>query len=141
MENLIKKRETTFSATKMGDLIYYEGPFLSHFKSEDEDYFCDWLDNDDNVNRWGLFKITKDNLKKYFKKELTLNQLILLNDEIIIWEIGNLIDGKMNYTSKYIIDIEEFKKYYFDETKEDKSHYNERHFEEYAITLKNSLYD
>lgn len=62
---------------KIKDLIYYEGPLLSHYKSEfGENYLFYWVDSDDKFNRWLVFRTSEIILEKYISKEITLLEVM-----------------------------------------------------------------
>lgn len=62
---------------KIADLIYFEGPFLSHYVSQNgDDYLFYWVDRDNNDNRWVVLRVSLANLQKYIGKEITLRELI-----------------------------------------------------------------
>jgi len=78
--------------TKTADLIYFDGPLLSHFKNNDDDgYLYYWCDSDDDHNRWLVFRVTNRQLSRYLKKETSLRELI-----------ENPIDGFL-----YAVDIDD----------------------------------
>ena len=65
------------SFRKIADLIYFEGPFLSHYiSSKGDDYLFYWVDKDDKDNRWLVLRVSLANLQKYIGKEITLRELI-----------------------------------------------------------------
>ena len=65
------------SFRKIADLIYFEGPFLSHYvSSKGDDYLFYWVDKDDSDNRWLVLRVSLANLQKYIGKEITLRELI-----------------------------------------------------------------
>ena len=52
-----------------GDMIFHEGPLLSHLvnaDNEEEHYFYKSTDKDDEHNRWLVFKITTKDLVSFF---------------------------------------------------------------------------
>lgn len=62
---------------KIADLIYFEGPLLSHYVSSmGDDYLFYWVDRDESDNRWLVLRISLANLQKYICKEITLRNLI-----------------------------------------------------------------
>lgn len=62
---------------KIADLIYFEGPLLSHYvSSKGDDYLFYWVDRDDSNNRWLVLRVNLANLQKYIAKETTLRELI-----------------------------------------------------------------
>ena len=65
------------SFRKIADLIYFEGPLLSHYvSSKGDDYLLYWVDRDDQDNRWLVLRVSLANLQKYIDKEMTLRELI-----------------------------------------------------------------
>jgi len=55
----------------LGDLLYHEGPLLSHFVNEADEcehYFYKWSDCDDTCNRWIIFKVSENSLKYFLRK-------------------------------------------------------------------------
>ena len=65
------------SFRKIADLIYFEGPLLSHYvSSKGDDYLFYWVDRDDSNNRWLVLRVNLANLQKYIAKETTLRELI-----------------------------------------------------------------
>ena len=65
------------SFKKMADLIFFEGPLLSHYvSSKGDDYLFYWVDRDDNDNRWLVLRVSLPNLQKYIGKEISLRELI-----------------------------------------------------------------
>ena len=62
---------------RIADLIYFEGPLLSHYVScKGDDYLSYWVDSDEADNRWLVLRVNLGNLQKYIGKELSLRQLI-----------------------------------------------------------------
>lgn len=65
------------SFRKIADLVYFDGPFLSHYVSnKGDDYLFYWVDRDDKDNRWLVLRVSLASLHKYIGKELTLRELI-----------------------------------------------------------------
>ena len=62
---------------KVADLIYFEGPLLSHYvSSKGDDYLFYWVDKDESDNRWLVLRTSLANLQKYMGKVITLRELI-----------------------------------------------------------------
>lgn len=56
-----------------GDLLYHEGPLLSHYINKDnpnEHYFYKWTDCDDVCNRWLIFRISVEKLHLFLMEKL-----------------------------------------------------------------------
>lgn len=74
--------------THVTDLIYFDGPLLSHFKSKTGgDYFYYWCDVDENYNRWLVFEV--ENLYQYLTGEVSLRELIEDANPIYIVDIDD----------------------------------------------------
>lgn len=62
---------------KIADLIYYDGPFLSLFSSnEGKNYFYYWCDSNDTSNRWLVFELDGKTLNDFLSKKLPLRKVI-----------------------------------------------------------------
>lgn len=62
---------------KVSDLIYYDGPLLSHFVNANGDNFLFlWVDTDNVVNRWMVLRVSFLSIQKYTKKMITLLDLL-----------------------------------------------------------------
>ena len=63
--------------TKVADLIYFDGPLLSHFKNEyGDNYFYYWCDVNENFNRWLIFRVADKSLNGYLSGAISLRELI-----------------------------------------------------------------
>lgn len=81
---------------KIADLVYFEGPFLSHYVSEKgDDYLFYWVDKDDNDNRWLVLRVSLPNLQKYIAKEKCLRELIEHPNDGFLYSVD--IDDNLNY--------------------------------------------
>lgn len=62
---------------KVSDLIYFDGPLLSHFISPNGDnYLFFWCDVDDVVNRWIIFRTDIPTIQKYIEKKISLKEVL-----------------------------------------------------------------
>jgi len=86
-----------FSAfRKIADLIYFEGPLLSHYvSSKGEDYLFYWVDRDDCDNRWLVMRVSLANLQKYIGKEMTLRELIATPNDGYLYTVD--VDNNVRY--------------------------------------------
>jgi predicted RNase H-like HicB family nuclease len=78
--------------TKVSDLIYYEGPILTHFTSENGDNLLfHWIDYDENVNRWLVLQVTENELFDFIRNEQNLNGILAntLNSFVFIVDIAS----------------------------------------------------
>lgn len=103
---------------KVCDLIYFEGPILSHFKDKyGKNILFYWVDLNDVLNRWLVFQISQDQLYKYLSKNTSLRNIIEapINDIFYSVEIGDKLEYKNivqifkdELIEKYIPDVESF---------------------------------
>lgn len=95
METLLyKKQPVTFiNMKKVCDILYYDGPLLSHFTSDNENYLYYWVDVDIKFNRWLIFKIENETLESYYKNEKSLRDLILnpIDDFLFCADLDNML--------------------------------------------------
>lgn len=81
---------------KIADLIYFEGPFLSHYvSSKGDDYLFYWVDRDDRDNRWLVLRVSLANLQRYIGKEITLRELIENPNDGYLYAVD--VDDDVNY--------------------------------------------
>ena len=84
------------SFKKIADLVYLDGPFLSHYVSgKGDDYLFYWVDRDDNDNRWLVLRVSLSSLQKYIGKELTLLELIENPNDGYLYSVD--VDNDLNY--------------------------------------------
>lgn len=95
----IKGYEIKFDFSKfkrIADMIYFEGPLLSHYvSSKGDDYLFYWVDKDDNDNRWLVLRVSLSNLQKYMVKEITLRELIESPNDGYLYCVD--VDDNINY--------------------------------------------
>ncbi|MBI2281086.1 MAG: hypothetical protein HYU68_10420 [Bacteroidetes bacterium] len=92
----IRIKNLPFNLTKKGDILAHEGPILSHFVSDNgSDYLMFWVDQDKESNRWLLFFVSSENLKRYFNTVITLRELVLYNQKDFVYFID--IDSNVDY--------------------------------------------
>jgi len=121
--------------TKKGDLIYHEGPILSHFVgNKGHDYFFYWVDIDDEYNRWMVFEVTNNGLKNFFGKKSRLLDLVKLSPSSHVYYID--IDDDINFKRFFRSGKDNIPTSYLPS---EKSFYNERHYEKYADVMKRHL--
>jgi hypothetical protein len=84
------------SFRKIADLIYFEGPFLSHYVSnKGDDYLFYWVDRDDSDNRWIVLRVSLANLQKYIGKIITLRELIEHPNDGYLYAVD--VNNDINY--------------------------------------------
>lgn len=72
------------------DLIEYDGPLLSLFKSEEgEDVLFSWLDSDKRKNRWAVVPLGRETLLHYLQKKTTLLEVFKKADYIFVVDYGS----------------------------------------------------
>lgn len=81
---------------KIADLIYFEGPLLSHYvSSKGDDYLFYWVDRDDYDNRWLVLRVSLANLHKYISKEITLRELVENPNDGYLYAVD--VNNDINY--------------------------------------------
>lgn len=82
--------------TKVSDLIYFDGPFLSHYVHESGDnYLSYWVDCDDEFQQWLVFRVGITSLQKYVDKKMSLLDVIRQLDDGFVYFVDVDVDGKM----------------------------------------------
>jgi len=98
----------------VSDLIYFEGSLLSLFKNETGDiYLYYWCDADENYNRWMIFRLSKEKLKSYIFKKLSLNYLILSPIDGFVYIAD--IDDNLQYSNIYLVQPDKIPESYLPE--------------------------
>ena len=88
----IKKRNFD-KFKKVADLIYFDGPLLSHYvTNKGDNYLFYWIDQDDTNNRWMFIRTDYDNIQKYTNKKQTLRNVLSspLDDIVYTVDIDRL---------------------------------------------------
>ena len=81
---------------KVADLIYFEGPLLSHYvSSKGDDYLFYWVDRDDSDNRWLVVRVSLANLQKYIAKEMSLREIIENPNDGYLYAVD--VDNDVHY--------------------------------------------
>lgn len=74
--------------TKVSDLVYFDGPLLSHYLSPGRDnYLYHWVDVDDNFNRWLIFRVSSDRLQAFVNKRISLYKIITEPDDHFVYKV------------------------------------------------------
>lgn len=72
------------------DLIVFDGPLLSLFRSEyGKDALFSWLDCDANRNRWAIIDVSRDSLRAYLNQEDTLLNVFQASTSVVVFEQVN----------------------------------------------------
>ena len=81
---------------KIADLIYFEGPLLSHYvSSKGDDYLFYWVDRDSNDNRWLVLRVSLASLQRYMAGELSLRDLIENPNDGYLYQVD--VDDAIHY--------------------------------------------
>lgn len=87
---------------RIADLIYFEGPLLSHYISDKgDDYLFYWVERDEQDNRWLALRVSLANLQKYINKELSLRQLIDSPNDGYLYCFD--VDNNINYHNVLLV--------------------------------------
>lgn len=137
MENLdgIQLFGLDFKPVKMGDLLYHEGPLLSHFVDDDNPsnhYFYKWSDCDDSTNRWMIFKVIERDLSNFFQHKINLLDIVRHNAFVYFIDLDSSLHAHnitlvatANIPSKYLPLVD--------------SGFDEQGYEYYALELKSNV--
>lgn len=99
---------------KVGDIIEFEGPILSHFKDKyGSDYLFYWVDYNEFYNRWLVWKITKEQLYVYLTKKLTLREILLDQNKDNVFTVD--YDENLTIGDVYYIGVQELIEKYIPE--------------------------
>jgi hypothetical protein len=64
--------------TKQSDLIFLDGPLLSHFKDKHgRDFIFYWVDNNEIYNRWIVKEVQSESLIDYLSGKIALKELLI----------------------------------------------------------------
>ena len=93
----------------MADLIYFDGPLLSHYvTNKGDNYLFYWIDQDDTNNRWMFIRTDYDNIQKYTNKKQTLRNVLSSPLDDIVYTVDIDEEGNHhNFQAHSIEDIPE----------------------------------
>ena len=131
----IALKNLSFSPKKLGDFLYHEGSLLSHFIDEnrqEDNYLYRWVDSDDEVHRWLIFKVSKDDLLAFFEQKVSLKTLILSRQTVTVLDL----DNDLNKKQIQLIPTEHLPENYLPS---DTSTFKEKFYDEYALKLRESI--
>lgn len=87
---------------KVSDLIYFDGPFLSHYVHKSGDnYLSYWVDCDDTTQRWLVFRVGIVTLQRFVNRKQTLFELMRDLDDGFVYLID--VDNKGFSTKPLIV--------------------------------------
>lgn len=94
---------------KVADLIYFDGPLLSHYvTNKGDNYLFYWIDQDDAANRWMFIRTDYDNIQKYTNKKQTLRNILSSPLDDIVYTVDIDADGNHhNFQAHSIEDLPE----------------------------------
>lgn len=100
---------------KICDLIYFEGPILSHFKDENgQDYFSYWLDEDEKGYRWLIFKVEEYDIYLFLTQQIDLKRLMLKDTMVYLNTIDDDFSDTLRVKSKELrLDYLPERNYYY----------------------------
>lgn len=89
---------------KVSDLIFFDGPLLSHYISHrGENYLFYWVDVDDIANRWLIIRTDIFTIQEYLDKKITLYDVITNPNDGFVYLID--IDDETNFSNCQIVQI------------------------------------
>ncbi len=90
---------------KVADLIYFDGPLLSHYMSDKgENYLFHWADADDDYNRWIVLRTDILSIQQYLEKKINLRSLFMKPNDGFVFSVD--IDDNINYTNIKLVPVE-----------------------------------
>src|ERR1700749_1922292 len=95
---------------KVYDLVYFEGPLLSHYKSGNDNLLFYWVDVDLDHNRWLVIKVEEEQLVKYLRKKISLRDIVLENIKsfMFVVDINSELIFENTFLIKSFLGIEEY---------------------------------
>lgn len=133
--NGIRINHLDFVPVYLGDLIYQEGPILSHFSNKEnptEHYLYRWTDTDDSCNRWMVIKVTEKQLFELLTRQLSLYKLVHSSPFSCFLDLDNTLQIKQIY----LIPVSEIPAEYLPAQD---SYLDDNQVEPYAIETRNKL--
>lgn len=95
------------SFRKVSDLIYYEGPLLSHYVSPaGENYLFYWVDSDDHYNRWLVVRTDENTIERYVSGQVSLHSVITKPNDGFVYMVD--IDNDIQYHNIKVLPPTEF---------------------------------
>jgi len=129
----IALKKLDFNPKKVGDLVYEEGPVLSHFIGDDgKQYFFTWVDSDEQSNRWMVFEVNNKELYLFFNNRISLKSIVQQKDFVYTIDLNESLESLQTQ----IVDIKNIPENYLPATN---SNYDEDNFELYAQELKTEI--
>ena len=96
---------------KISDLIYFDGPLLSHYTSEKGDnYLYYWVDVDDICNRWLIIRTDIFSIQRYLDKKIPLHSIISDPNDGFVYAVD--IDSNAVYHNVKAVKIKDLPENY-----------------------------
>jgi len=96
---------------KVSDLIYFDGPLLSHYTSERGDnYLYYWVDVDDTYNRWLIIRTDILSIQQYLDKKNPLYSIVSNPNDGFVYAVD--IDSDAVYHNVKVIKINDLPENY-----------------------------
>lgn len=73
---------------KVSDLLYFEGPILSHYNCDGQDLLFYWIDFGESHNRWLIMNISEEQLVDFLLKQINLKSIASDNKFLFITDIN-----------------------------------------------------
>lgn len=100
---ITKLEKVPFELKWVGDLIEYDGPLLSHYQSESGDNFLYyWCDNTAELNRWYVFRVSRNQLDRYLNKKTSLKNLMIRSADPLNYYVD--LNDKVQEEAVYLVD-------------------------------------
>lgn len=115
---------------KLGDILYFEGPLLSHVQLGGDEFLMKWVDHDEESNRWMLKKVNENILWAYFNKQISLKDIFTISSpkEILFLDLSH----ELEIISAVLSEVKDIPESYLPENG---SLFDAEHQEPYAIDL------
>jgi len=95
---------------KESDLLFFDGPLLSHFKDQSgNNYLFYWVDFDEHFNRWLVWKVKEKELTLYLSGTSSLYEL--MKDKDFVFSVD--IDEDVNFKNIQLVDLSQLPEDYF----------------------------
>jgi len=96
---------------KVSDLIYFDGPLLSHYTSEKGDnYLYYWVDVDDVYNRWLIIRTDIFSIQQYLDKKISLHSIVSDPNDGFVYAVD--IDSNAVYHNIKVVKINDLPENY-----------------------------
>ena len=91
--------------TKVSDLIYFDGPLLSHYmSSKGENYLFYWVDVDEIYNRWLVVRTDIVTIQQYLDKKISLYTVMSTPNDGFLYMVD--IDANASYHNIQLIQVD-----------------------------------